>query len=310
MIIVMKKYNKGRTPVSKKYKKKRLTDHQSASDRVRRLLAEVWQGNQSAMAKDIECSQPLLSKIIHGKQEPGRSLLERIARYPGINSSWVLSGQGQPRVEPEDVQSLPVAYEVLPGPPLDHLRRLQPERYAVPEAFYRPTRYWLRLRGDQPVVKLRNQGIVHGDLILLETDQNVIHSKAIINEMASGIFAGIAFRQEDQVVMRFCRAVAVDAGGARTPEISIDTFERPQQPKGVVNRTIVDSYPDGTTRTRTTALAWYPEEQSPTRQLRTPRPGWDPMWAPKVELNDIVAVGLILFRDLLDVSQNGDLLAH
>jgi hypothetical protein len=310
MLIGIKVYNKAHAHMSKKRKKNATPEHTSASDRVRRLLAEVWQGNQSALARDVACSQPLLSKIIHGKQEPGRSLLERIARHPGINPSWVLSGEGQPLVELEDVHSLPVSFEVLAGPPLEYPRRLQPERFPIPTALYRASRYWLRLRPDQPVAKLHYDGIRHGDLMLLETDRKVIQSEAIIDEMASGIFAGIRLRQDDHVVTRFCRVIAEDAGGARTPKLLVDTFERPQQPKGVVHRTIVDSYPDGTTRTRNTALAWYPDEQTSSRRLRTPRPGWDPMWAPKVELEDIVAVALVLFRDLLDLSQNGDVLAH
>src|SRR5262245_16070188 len=64
--------------------------------RVRLILDSVFNGNQTRMAEQVRASQSMISKVARGERAPGRPLLETLARLPGINSDWVLSGEGQP----------------------------------------------------------------------------------------------------------------------------------------------------------------------------------------------------------------------
>src|SRR3954453_10582055 len=64
--------------------------------RVRFLLEYRWGGNQRQMARDLDVSQGLVSKIVNGQQGAGRRFLAALAHQPGVNAEWLWRGEGQP----------------------------------------------------------------------------------------------------------------------------------------------------------------------------------------------------------------------
>src|SRR4051812_640798 len=91
---------------------------EAVRDRVKFLLEYHWLGNQRQMARDLEVSQGLISKIINGLQGAGRRFLGILGSQPGVNADWVLRGEGQPLNLPPK-GTLPVALGVLPGSPAE-----------------------------------------------------------------------------------------------------------------------------------------------------------------------------------------------
>ena len=63
--------------------------------RVRWVLDELSEGNQSAFARRVGITQQAVSKIAAGGGVSGE-VLERIARaFPTVNPEWLLTGRGQ-----------------------------------------------------------------------------------------------------------------------------------------------------------------------------------------------------------------------
>jgi len=146
-----------------------LREREALRDRVKLLLDARWQGNQRAMARDIAVSQSLLSKVVNGSQRAGPRLLEAIGRQPGIEVEWLLNGRGKtPFVAMRG--TLPVAVGILPGPPSAHVQLLTGDRHPVAEAMERPTRYWLAVQTDSPLLEPTELKIATGDFLLIETD--------------------------------------------------------------------------------------------------------------------------------------------
>jgi hypothetical protein len=150
------------------------------AQRVTWLLSTVWHGNQSLMAREVGCVQSVISKIVAGQQHVGSRLLMRIATYPSLNPTWLLTGEGEPFlpvVTPgpgteEGATDLPIARQILPGPPELHRKLLFEERFPTAAADIRSTRYWLELTGDQPIVRHGGHSLRADDLLLMETDAN------------------------------------------------------------------------------------------------------------------------------------------
>lgn len=133
------------------------------------LLEHRWGGNQRRMSKDLGVSQGLVSKIVRGLQAPGKQFLERLARQPGINPNWLLQGTGSPFPLPND-GTLPIAFAVLPGPPLDFPHLLTEQRHPVARPLDRPTRYWMQIQSTTPTLNDSSLCLLAGDLVLMETD--------------------------------------------------------------------------------------------------------------------------------------------
>lgn len=142
---------------------------EDARDRVKYLLANLWRGNQREMARAIGVSQGLISKVVNGQQAPGPRFMTALAGHPGVDREWALSGTGQPIPFPER-GSLPLAAGVLPGPPLEYPHLLGGARHPVADALNRPTRYWVALSQNSPLVREPALRLAPGDHLLLEAD--------------------------------------------------------------------------------------------------------------------------------------------
>jgi hypothetical protein len=141
------------------------------ADRVRLLLDTHFEGNQSLMAERLPASQSLISKVVRGEQMPGRKLMEKLARVPGVSADWVLYGRGQPLLPPMK-GTLPVAVGVLPGSPDRYPHLLTGERHPVAESNEGASRYWLPVREHSPLVQVTAWGILPGDLLLMDSSSD------------------------------------------------------------------------------------------------------------------------------------------
>jgi hypothetical protein len=142
-------------------------------DRVRKLLREFWNGNQSQMSRDTNCAQATLSLIANGKKEPGKRVLTLIAAHPAINSDWVFHGKGEPYTDQastaaSETPSLPVADKPLPGLPSAHVGLLLDERQVVVPELANPDSYFLRLSSDEPISRQTEMQVAPGDRLLID----------------------------------------------------------------------------------------------------------------------------------------------
>lgn len=144
-------------------------DREDARKRVKYVLEIVWSGSQREMARAVGISQSLVSKVVNGQQPPGKRFMAALAKYPGINAEWIMNGTGH-AVEFPQRGSLPVAYGVLPAPPLEVPHLLSGSRHPVADQYDRNSRYWLLLTEQTPVVRDQSHRLAPNDLLLLETD--------------------------------------------------------------------------------------------------------------------------------------------
>ncbi len=117
-----------------------------AARKMRELVESVGGGSQRAFASQVGCSQPVISRILNGQQEPGKDLIEKIAGLKGVDGAELkrayeesLSGLG------EDYQ-VPIASCLLDGSPLANKEKLTPGSIAVSRTVYSPTVYAVRSR--------------------------------------------------------------------------------------------------------------------------------------------------------------------
>ena len=144
-------------------------DREGARKRVKYILEVVWNGSQREMARAVGISQSLVSKVVNGQQPPGKRFMAALAKYPGINAEWIMNGTGHAVQFPQR-GSLPVAYGVLPAPPLEVPHLLSGSRHPVADQYDRNSRYWLLLTEQSPVVRDQSHRLAPNDLLLLETD--------------------------------------------------------------------------------------------------------------------------------------------
>ena len=129
------------------------------------------------MARDVSCSPSVLTKIAAGSQSPGRRLLTAISSHPKVNPSWLLAGKGEPLLAdsnevPAAGWPLPISRQALPGAPEAHPELLSGESFPTAGAFYRPSRYWLEVQPNEPLLRFRHLYLRPRDLLLVETDDS------------------------------------------------------------------------------------------------------------------------------------------
>jgi transcriptional regulator with XRE-family HTH domain len=144
-------------------------DREDARKRVKYVLEVIWGGKQREMARAVGITQSLISKVVSGLQPPGKRVMEALAKYPAINADWALHGTGH-AIEFPQRGSLPIAFGVLPVPPLEAPHLLSGSRHPVADQYDRNSRYWLLLTEQSPVVRHQPHRLASNDLLLLETD--------------------------------------------------------------------------------------------------------------------------------------------
>lgn len=145
----------------------------SMADRVRQLLTSRWQGRQADMAREVGCSQAVLSRVATGKAEPGKRLLALIAAHPEVDSEWLYSGRGKP-TRPSIVPSAAPVNElaVLSQPcSRDGLAAARfDSRFPARPQYSPATSYWLEVQPTDPIVLEPGTGVLPLDLLLVDCD--------------------------------------------------------------------------------------------------------------------------------------------
>ncbi len=171
--------------------------------RVTWLLDHVWDGNRSAMSRDVGCSPSVITKIAAGSQSAGRRLLTAIASHPKVNPTWLLSGSGEPLLAdspeaPDTGWPLSVARQPLLGAPTHGAGLVSGETFPTAGAFYRESRYWLEVQAAEPILRLRRLNLLAKDLLLMETDasywsqMHLVHDRICVVQLQEGV-AELAF---------------------------------------------------------------------------------------------------------------------
>lgn len=192
------------------------------TQRIATLVNEGrWAGSQTRFATDVGCSPSVISKILAGRQKPGSRLIQRLLKLENVNPEWLLSGEGEPWLaEAADrTCALPVSSVVLPGDPRESKEQLTGESFPIAEAFYRPTRYFLRLSRHHSILAWRPYALAEGDLLLLETNPGYWRDASVLHKRICAI-------QEDGVAS--LRSVQVEHGepdGRGPLEIRIERYE-------------------------------------------------------------------------------------
>jgi transcriptional regulator with XRE-family HTH domain len=62
-------------------------------ERFKQVIAEHYNGSQAIAAQRLEISESLVSRIVHGKQLPGRAVIARIAEQTTADLRWLLIGK-------------------------------------------------------------------------------------------------------------------------------------------------------------------------------------------------------------------------
>jgi hypothetical protein len=263
------------------------------AQRVSWLLDEIWEGNRSEMARAVGVTHSVLGKIAAGEQNPGRRLLEAISKHPKVNPAWLFSGEGSPLLaeksqEPLDGWPVKIAAQLLPGPVEQHRNLLLDDAFLVAGALYRPSRYCYRINPRDPIANDRRTYVTGGDLLLVDSDDQ-------------------ARQQPEQVDMRFCvirsnaaelrlAFVTWDQGSRDDPPgLYADTFSNPIGSGKRINRITILQYPDGRLETHQEKLVESTDKEKRVRlrqasNITLMRP------TPSIRLDDIVGVGVMLFR--------------
>lgn len=151
-------------------------DLQTVGGRVRHLLKELWGGNQTNMARDVQCSQSALSQVEHGA-EPGKRLLSLITSCGRVNPEWLFHGKGDPASinvgNREHLNSiLPISRIPLPGSPIDFRDLLTGDFAEAAPQLVTESRYYLVVQNDDCIARTVEMNVAVGDHILVETDRN------------------------------------------------------------------------------------------------------------------------------------------
>lgn len=213
------------------------------SERVCWLLANLWNGNRSEMARSVGVTHSVLTKIAAGQQNPGRRLLAAIASHPKVSPGWLLSGEGEPiladsRSAPEEGWPVPISTQVLSGPLDEHRSLLSGESFPVPGAFYRPSRYWLKLYQSDPIVQ-SGECMESGDLLLMESDPNSWATEERVNQKICVVqLAGASGPQLGRVSW-------YPGDAEEAPSLTVDVYNRTVDPSHKVTRITTILHPSG-----------------------------------------------------------------
>ena len=142
--------------------------------RIERLLFLLFSGIQQRDAsRQLSVSQTLISTSLTGFRNPSKTLIERLADFPGVNPRWLIDGIGEPLLDGYGT-TLPEITKVPRelGTPWEELTS-ESDRYRISENQFSDTRYWYRVTkaalkkwGGEAERRIR---LLPGDHLLLET---------------------------------------------------------------------------------------------------------------------------------------------
>ncbi len=193
----------------------------------------LFNGRTREMARHLNVTHSVISKVCRGQQGPGDQLLARLSDHPRVNTRWLLEGIGDPLL-PVTSGTLPVSNAILPGPPGIHRGMLSGERYPVAADLERDSRYWLRQADDLP-----NVSMLAGDLLLVETDSDQLARLDLVHRK----LCAVTICQDDTPIFVLA-SVFIERGKMRanflvrpgSPLVSTEPPKRKKPPRRRIGR--------------------------------------------------------------------------
>ncbi len=100
----------------------------TVGDRVRLVIDKEYQGNHREASRRLGVSQPSVWRVVNNERPPSIKLLLALTEHAHVDLNWLLTGEG---IEyGRATLGLPIADRLLPGPPKEHAESLT-ERYAI-----------------------------------------------------------------------------------------------------------------------------------------------------------------------------------
>jgi len=142
----------------------------SSAQMITELVERISSGNQRAFARAVGCSQPVLSRILNGKQEPGRELLERIAVLDGVDRAALLATlNADTAVNWAAETMVPIANSLLDGNPAGRRDQLTTRTIALSPDIYHPSVYAVPARMCEPAFSDARERMRADDLIVIDS---------------------------------------------------------------------------------------------------------------------------------------------
>lgn len=266
---------------------------QALRERIAQLCTSLWGGNASQMAKELQISQPVASRVLRGGQPPSAKLIENLARDPRVNLAWLLRGEGAPGDREAGCGvPVPIAKQLLPGPPADHAHLLSGDFFGLAPNYYRESRYWLEIQPTDPVLTSEIVRLKPRDLLLMDAGREAISAE----ERFFGDLCGVRVSGDEGASHKLARVTYVpgsDEDGAS--RLEADTFDLAPNPKDIVTERVIREF-RGQTRMVTNT---YRLKQSRTtgKQIRVPlgELELEPS-LPTIVHSDIVSVCILVVR--------------
>jgi hypothetical protein len=146
------------------------------AERFARVLDVCFQGDQTALAAALGCSQSLVSRIVRGVQAPGLRLVNRFAMLAGVDQQWALTGKGaQPKPQAllaGAIHTLPVVDNLIDPCGSRNLEVPSPNLRIVTSADYAASRYLYRVAEHDCLKPDLVDQLLVDDFLLIEMDSS------------------------------------------------------------------------------------------------------------------------------------------
>ena len=139
----------------------------------------MMSGNQRDFARKVGCSQPLLSRIVTGKQEPGKELLQRIARYCGMDPAELLATLEIPLTFGNAATTIPVAQGLLDGSPATLRHELTTDTLTVAPTVYRDSLYAVVAKRCEPAFSDPSELMRGDDLLVIDSSMERVEKNLL-----------------------------------------------------------------------------------------------------------------------------------
>ena len=147
-----------------------LTSLSPSAKQVAELVETMANGNQRRFARLVGCAQPAISRILNGKQEPGRDLLERIAKVDGVDrESLIATWKAQSSSAACVHSQIPIVQGLLKGPPTENQELLTTTLVEVASRLSRQSVYAVRASQCWPVFEDESESMQAEDLVIIES---------------------------------------------------------------------------------------------------------------------------------------------
>jgi hypothetical protein len=271
---------------------------EAIKERLREVCRDEWGGNLTRMANALGMTQPALWKIVHGSQPLNAQLILALATHTNVNLHWVLLGEG-PRTSEKDAALLrgkavvlpkvPVASRPLPGSPQKHKELLTRGACGPLESRLSPSQYWLEIKVTDPIVRWKDEQVLPGDWLLIETDRVRFPREADME----GKLVIILFGVPDEERPTLGRVEMVHEDG-----LDVDTFDLGIDPSRVEEELVTRKLPNGKYLTFPRKYIREPGGATHSRQPHSRPVSEDDLYynIPSVEYRELLGVCVLSVR--------------